>query len=65
MERVTNFKQGVCHTIVALPFTFKKSILKAKNKFKKYEKLKYFTMQKIYNLQKIALKKKPKSFKIL
>jgi hypothetical protein len=43
-----NIKQGVCHT-VALPFTFFKKDLKAKEEL---WKLKYFTMQE-YNLQKI------------
>jgi hypothetical protein len=42
-------KQGVCHTM-ALPFTFKKKHLKAKEE--ELWKLKYFTMQK-YNVQKI------------
>jgi hypothetical protein len=51
-------KQGVCPTVVALPFTLKK-YLKAKEELWKF---KYFTMQK-YNLKKILLKK-PKSFKI-
>jgi hypothetical protein len=45
---------------MALPFTLKKYILKAKEELWKF---KYFTMQK-YNLQKNPLIKKPKSFKI-
>jgi len=48
---LTTTTKGVCH-IVALPFTFLKSILRQK---KNYGKLKYFTMQK-YNLQKIIIK---------
>jgi hypothetical protein len=48
-----------CQTLLrqrALPFTLK-SILRQKKK--ELWKLKYFTMQKIYNLQKI-LSKRPK-----
>jgi len=41
-------KQGVCH-IVALPFTF----LDYLNGEEELWKLKYFTMQKYVNLQKI------------
>jgi hypothetical protein len=54
-------EQGVCHT-VALPFTLKKYI---KAKEEELWKLKYFTMQKYYNLSKKSSKRKPKSFKIL
>jgi hypothetical protein len=43
-----HLKQAVCHT-VALPFTLK-TYLKAKEEL---WKLKYFTMQKYINLQKI------------
>ncbi len=48
MQRIV-MKQGVCHTVVALPFTWK-SILRQKKE--ELWKLKYLTMQK-YNLQKI------------
>jgi len=44
---------------MALPFTLKRILMQKEELWK----LKYFTMQKIYNLQKI-LSKKPKSFKI-
>jgi hypothetical protein len=50
--------QGCVSHTVALPFTLK-SILRQKKK--NYGKLKYFTMQKLYNL----LKGNQKSFKIL
>jgi len=58
MQTPKHMEQGVCHTLLALPFTLK-SILRPKEEL---WKLKYFTMQK-YNLQKIILYKKPKSFK--
>jgi len=46
-----NPNKGVCH-IVALPFTLKKYLFKAKEEWWKFE---YFTMQK-YTLQKSPLK---------
>jgi hypothetical protein len=55
-------QQGVCHN-VALPFTFTSMYVKAKKK--NYGKLKYFTIQEEYNLQKYPLKKQPKFFEIL
>jgi hypothetical protein len=49
---------------VALPFTLKKTYVKAKEEEEELWKLKYFIMPK-YNLPKILLKKTPKSFKTL
>jgi hypothetical protein len=59
-NKMVTHLQRACH-IVALPFTFFKKNLKAKEKL---WKLKYFTMKK-YNLKKKPIKKKPKYFKIL
>jgi hypothetical protein len=50
------------HTCGLAIYIIKKYLKEAKEEL---WKIKYFTMQKYINLQKILFKKKPKSFKIL